>query len=162
MTGGWLKWQAEKTALTEMSVNNGRWEIVSSASLSAPLIAPAALTINNQVYLFGNSSKPRRFKINHCYAGGSSDKLNSFTVNLNQILKFDSYQNSWIAGGAMRYPRYPRPTVQVLPNVSRFCWQSPAPLPPPPIPTPPPLTPSKPVCWFLGICHTCLSAILWL
>ena len=42
------------SALTEMSVNYGRWEIVSSASLTAPLIDTAALTINNQVYLFGN------------------------------------------------------------------------------------------------------------
>ena len=119
VTGGLIDGKA--SALTEMSVNFGRWDIVSSAPLPFPLTMAAALTINNQVYLFGNSSKPRRFKINHCYAGGSSDKLNSFTVNLNQILKFDSYQNSWIAGGAMRYPRYPRPTVQVLPNVSRFC-----------------------------------------
>ena len=63
MTGGWLKYQAEKTALTEMSVNNGRWVIVSSASLPAPLVSPAALTINNQVYLFGNFSKPQKFSL---------------------------------------------------------------------------------------------------
>ena len=121
VTGGLIDGKA--SALTEMSVNFGRWDIVSSASLPFPLTMAAALTINNQVYLFGNSSKPRRFKINHCYAGGSPDptKLLKRLLNLNQILKFDSYQNSWIAGGAMRYPRYPRPTVQVLPNVSRFC-----------------------------------------
>ena len=51
------------SALTEMSVNYGRWDIVSSASLPAPLVKAAALTINNQVYLFGNFSKPEMFSL---------------------------------------------------------------------------------------------------
>ena len=54
MTGGIGKIDKKLSALTEMSVNYGRWEIVSSASHLTPLISPAALTINNQVYLFGN------------------------------------------------------------------------------------------------------------
>ena len=63
MTGGFLNLEADKTALTEISVNNGRWDIVSSASLPAPLVKAAALTINNQVYLFGNFSKPEMFSL---------------------------------------------------------------------------------------------------
>ena len=48
------------SALTEMSVNYGRWNIVKTASLPFPMSRAAALTINNQVYLFGNFSKPER------------------------------------------------------------------------------------------------------
>ena len=51
------------SALTEMSVNYGRWDIVSSASLPAPLAGAGALTINNQVYLFGNISTEVQPKI---------------------------------------------------------------------------------------------------
>ena len=53
----------KRTALTEMSVNNGMWEIVTTAPLPAALINSAALTINYQVYLFGNLSKPQRFSL---------------------------------------------------------------------------------------------------
>ena len=64
MTGGSteLKYPYH-TAVTEMSVNYGRWDIVFSASLPAPLMSPAALTIDNQVYLFGNISKPERLSL---------------------------------------------------------------------------------------------------
>ena len=51
MTGGWV---GSRTKITEMSVNNGNWEIVHRADLPMPLFYSAALTINNQVYLFGN------------------------------------------------------------------------------------------------------------
>ena len=61
MTGGIGKIDKKLSALTEMSVNYGRWDIVSSASLPFPLTMAAALTLNNQVYLFGNFSKPQRF-----------------------------------------------------------------------------------------------------
>ena len=54
MTGGIIGTNNPKTAQTEMSVNNGRWETVYRASLPMPLAFSAALTINNQVYLFGN------------------------------------------------------------------------------------------------------------
>ena len=55
MTGGQI--EGQKSALTEMSVDLRKWDIVNSASLPAPLINSAALTMNNQVYLFGNFSK---------------------------------------------------------------------------------------------------------
>ena len=64
VTGGWQEvggWS--RTAQTEISVNNGRWETVSRASLPMPLAYSAALTIDNQVYLFGNFSKPQRFSL---------------------------------------------------------------------------------------------------
>ena len=61
MTGGWI--DLKMSALTEMSVNYGRWEIVTTASLPFPLTMAAALTINNQVYMFGNFSKPERFSL---------------------------------------------------------------------------------------------------
>ena len=61
VTGGLI--DGKVSALTEMSVNFGRWDIVSSASLPFPLIDSAALTINNQVYLFGNFSREVQPKI---------------------------------------------------------------------------------------------------
>ena len=61
VTGGYVG--GKISAQTEMSVNNGRWEIVSRASLPMPLAYSAALTIDNQVYLFGNFSKPQRFSL---------------------------------------------------------------------------------------------------
>ena len=60
VTGGWV---GSRTKITEMSVNNGNWEIVHRADLPMPLFYSAALTINNQVYLFGNFSKPQRFSL---------------------------------------------------------------------------------------------------
>ena len=61
VTGGMIYHFTEPViALTEMSVNYGKWNIVKTASLPFPLITPAALTINNQVYLFGNFSKRER------------------------------------------------------------------------------------------------------
>ena len=61
MTGGQI--EGQKSALTEMSVDFRKWDIVNSASLPAPLVFSAALTLNNQVYLFGNSSQPQRFSL---------------------------------------------------------------------------------------------------
>ena len=61
VTGGWI--DHKMSALTEMSVNYGMWEIVTTASLPFPLTTAAALTINNQVYMFGNFSKPERFSL---------------------------------------------------------------------------------------------------
>ena len=55
MTGGQI--EGQKSALTEMSVDFRKWDIVNSASLPAPLAMSVALTMNNQVYLFGNFSK---------------------------------------------------------------------------------------------------------
>ena len=52
VTGGMV--DNKISAVTEMSVNNGLWEIVHRADLPMPQVAPAALTLNNQVYLFGN------------------------------------------------------------------------------------------------------------
>ena len=86
MTGGEIDHKI--SAVTEMSVNYGRWDIVSSASLPAPLITPAALTINNQVYLFGNFSKPERFSLNYSMIDRRNTDTNS---NLNQTLKFDYF-----------------------------------------------------------------------
>ena len=61
MTGGYI--DNKISAMTEISVNNGRWEIVHRADLPMTLVWSAALTINNQVYLFGNFSKPQRFSL---------------------------------------------------------------------------------------------------
>ena len=61
VTGGMIYHFTEPViALTEMSVNYGRWNIVKTASLPFPMKGPTALTINNQVYLFGNFSKQER------------------------------------------------------------------------------------------------------
>ena len=61
VTGGMV--DNKISAVTEMSVNNGNWEIVHRADLPMTLVWSAALTINNQVYLFGNFSKPQRFSL---------------------------------------------------------------------------------------------------
>ena len=99
MTGGYI---GSRTKMTEMSVNNGRWEIVHRASLPMPLAFSAALTINNQVYLFGR------------------DRLSDSGDDVTQILKFDSYQTAWIGAGHMGSTLNAH-AVQLLPDVSRFC-----------------------------------------
>ena len=64
VTGGMIYHFTEPViALTEMSVNYGKWNIVKTASLPFPLITPAALTINNQVYLFGNFYKSQSLSL---------------------------------------------------------------------------------------------------
>ena len=66
MTGGEIEDQpvtGPASAQTEMSVDFRKWDIVNSASLPGPLVFSAALTLNNQVYLFGNISKPERFSL---------------------------------------------------------------------------------------------------
>ena len=86
MTGGWI--DKKRSALTEISVNYGRWDIVTTAYLPFPLKGAAALTINNQVFLFGNFSKPERFSLNYSMIDRRNTDTNS---NLNQILKFDYF-----------------------------------------------------------------------
>ena len=62
MTGGYTTdsgytWhiKTDKTEMMTMSGNN--WRLVNSANLPIAIVDSAALTINNQVYLFGNLSK---------------------------------------------------------------------------------------------------------
>ena len=67
MTGGFNKdnkipgmFDIDKTEMMTMSGSN--WKFVASANLPMSLVDHAALTINNQVYLFGNLSE---LQINH-------------------------------------------------------------------------------------------------
>ena len=46
-----------------MSVDFRKWDIVNSASLPGPLVFSAALTLNNQVYLFGNFYKSQSLSL---------------------------------------------------------------------------------------------------
>ena len=62
MTGGYTTdsgytWhiKTDKTEMMTMSGNN--WKFLASANLPMPLVDHAALTLNNQVYLFGNLSE---------------------------------------------------------------------------------------------------------
>ena len=51
--GGWI--DSKRSAQTEMmTLSSNNWKIVTTAFLPVPLVNSAALTINNQVYLFGN------------------------------------------------------------------------------------------------------------
>ena len=51
--GGWI--DSKRSAQTEMMTLSSRnWKSVTTAFLPVPLVNSAALTINNQVYLFGN------------------------------------------------------------------------------------------------------------
>ena len=53
VTGGWI--DDKRSAQTEMmTMWENNWKIVTSAYLPVPLVYSRALTINNQVYLFGN------------------------------------------------------------------------------------------------------------
>ena len=61
MTGGFNKdnkipgmFDIDKTEMMTMSEN--KWRFVNSANLPIAMVDTAALTINNQVYLFGNIS----------------------------------------------------------------------------------------------------------
>ena len=59
MTGGYAmngeNRNTDKTEMMTMSGNN--WKFLASANLPMPLVDHAALTLNNQVYLFGNLSE---------------------------------------------------------------------------------------------------------
>ena len=66
MTGGEIEDQpvlGPASAQTEMSVDFRKWDIVNSASLPGPLVFSAALTLNNQVYLFGNFYKSQSLSL---------------------------------------------------------------------------------------------------
>ena len=67
MTGGYNRdnkirslLATDKTEMMTMSGSN--WKFVASANLPMSLVDHAALTLNNQVYLFGNLSE---LQINH-------------------------------------------------------------------------------------------------
>ena len=71
--GGWI--DSKRSAQTEMmTLSSNNWKIVTTAFLPVPLVNSAALTINNQVYLFGNflleltaeyNTRGPRFTIKH-------------------------------------------------------------------------------------------------
>ena len=57
MTGGIIDNKAQATDKTEMmTMSENKWRFVNSANLPIAMVDTAALTINNQVYLFGNIS----------------------------------------------------------------------------------------------------------
>ena len=54
MTGGIIDNKAQATDKTEMmTMSENKWRFVNSANLPIAMVDTAALTINNQVYLFG-------------------------------------------------------------------------------------------------------------
>ena len=59
MTGGYaMNGENRNTDKTEMMmISENKWKLLASANLPVPIFLSAALTINNQVYLFGNLSK---------------------------------------------------------------------------------------------------------
>ena len=100
---------------TTLIFANGSWRSV-GARLPWALQNLAMVTLNNQVFLFGNISFSRQERAENIFSGGYAK--NEGTQS--QVLRYNTATSSWVGAGTMREKRNCH-AVAVIPDVGRFC-----------------------------------------
>ena len=127
VTGGTYKQGKPSLDSTEISppvgTQGGSWKTLTTAKLPSPRAGLRAATINNTVFIFGESKNqytqadiPAIFHLIICYIlSGGKNK----TSDLDSILSYNAIGKSWRPAGQMLVPRSGHAVSQF--DVSRDC-----------------------------------------
>ena len=100
---------------TTLIFANGSWRSL-GARLPYAVQNLAMVTLNNQVFLFGNISFSRQERAENIFSGGyaKNDGYQS------QVLRYNTATSSWEGAGTMKEKRWGH-AVAVIQDVGRFC-----------------------------------------
>ena len=100
---------------TTLIFANGSWRSL-GARLPYAVQNLAMVTLNNQVFLFGNISLSRQERAENIFSGGYAQ--NEGTQS--QVLRYNTATSSWEGAGTMKGKRYSH-AVGVIQDVGKFC-----------------------------------------